>query len=266
MGFVPPQAILVGNAFRVLPMIGFVALALVSGLLIGCVGIGGVLLVPVLTLAGVDVHAAIAASMFSFIFSGLIGVWLYQRKGSIAWGSAAWLCAGATPGALAGALLASRLSGTILLVFVGATVVFSGARSLLGGPPPTDGRALPPSGLLLIGVVVGVLSSLTGTGGPVLLVPVLLWLKIPVLTAVGLSQAIQVPIATLASVGNFWSGHLDLELGLVLGLGVAIGSGVGARIAHAVPTLLLGRLVAIVLVLVGLIVLGRSGYALMGPS
>src|SRR5262249_10347729 len=73
-----------GNAVRVLPMIGFVALALVSGLLIGCVGIGGVLLVPVLTLAGVDVHAAIAASMFSFIFSGLIGVWLYQRKGSIA--------------------------------------------------------------------------------------------------------------------------------------------------------------------------------------
>src|SRR5262249_17365680 len=163
-----------------------------------------------------------------FIFSGLIGVWLYQRKGSIAWGSAAWLCAGATPGALAGALLASRLSGTILLVFVGAAVVFSRARSLLGGPPPPARRRLAPAaplGLLLIGVVVGVLSSLTGTGGPVLLVPVLLWLKIPVLTAVGLSQAIQVPIATLASVGNFWSGHLDLELGLVLGLGVAIGSG-----------------------------------------
>jgi uncharacterized membrane protein YfcA len=51
-------------------------LALISGVLIGCIGIGGVFLVPCLSLAGVDVHAAIGASMFSFIFSGAIGVWL----------------------------------------------------------------------------------------------------------------------------------------------------------------------------------------------
>ena len=83
----------------VLPMIGVATLALVSGLLIGCIGIGGVLLVPCLSLVGVDVHAAIGASMFSFIFSGAIGVWLYAHHGSIDWPSAAWLAAGATPGA-----------------------------------------------------------------------------------------------------------------------------------------------------------------------
>jgi len=80
-------------------MIVIVAIALLSGVLIGCIGIGGVLLVPCLTLAGVDVHKAIGASMFSFIFSGAIGVWLYARHGSIEWSSAAWLAAGAAPGA-----------------------------------------------------------------------------------------------------------------------------------------------------------------------
>jgi uncharacterized protein len=56
-------------------MLALVAtLSLLSGLLIGCIGIGGVLLVPCLSLAGIDVHAAIGASMLSFIFSGAIGV------------------------------------------------------------------------------------------------------------------------------------------------------------------------------------------------
>jgi len=44
-------------------MVGIAALALVSGVLIGCIGIGGVLLVPCLSLAGIDVHAAIGASL-----------------------------------------------------------------------------------------------------------------------------------------------------------------------------------------------------------
>src|SRR5882724_6282872 len=114
-----------------LPMIGVLALALVSGLLIGCIGIGGVLLVPILALTGTDVHAAIAASMLAYIFSGVIGSWLYAAKASIAWNSALWLGAGAMPGALAGALLASHLSADLLLVLIGAAVAFSGVRALL---------------------------------------------------------------------------------------------------------------------------------------
>ena len=244
-------------------MIGLFALALASGLLIGCVGIGGVLLVPVLSLAGIDVHDAIAASMFTFIFSGVIGIWLYQREGSIAWESAIWLGVGAAPGALVGAVVASRLSGTVLLIFVGVTVVISGVRSLLRLPDSRKGRHLPPSALARLGGAVGVVSSLTGTGGPVVLVPLLLWLGVPVLTAVGLSQAVQVPIAMLATIGHLWTSHFDLRLAVVLAIGIAVGSAVGARIAHAIPTLALARLVAIVLVSVGLLVLVRSGYAFM---
>src|ERR1700722_17572949 len=109
-------------------MIATLALALVSGLLIGCIGVGGVLLVPGLSLMGVDVHAAIGASMFSYLFSGVIGSWLYARKASIDWLQAMWLGAGAMPGALAGALLAARLSGSVLLGLGGGAVVFAGLR------------------------------------------------------------------------------------------------------------------------------------------
>ena len=69
-------------------------------------------------------------NLFSFIFSGAVGVWLYARHGSIEWRSATWLAAGAAPGAFLGAVLAARTSGQILLILVGATVVFAGWRVL----------------------------------------------------------------------------------------------------------------------------------------
>jgi uncharacterized protein len=248
-------------------MINIGALALVSGLLIGCVGIGGVLLVPGLDLLGVDIHQAIAASMFSYIFSGVVGVWLYWRKGSIDWSSAGWLSGGAMPGGLLGALLAAHLGGTTLLALVGAAVLFTGARSLRGKSIGSEkSNDLSPTVLLLIGGGVGAGSALTGTGGPLLLVPLLMWLKLPVLRAVGLGQAIQIPIAGLASIGNVLVGSLDLRLGLLLGVCVAAGTAVGAHVAHAAPLRLLTRLVAILLVAVGLFLLFRSGSALLPMS
>jgi hypothetical protein len=103
-------------------------LALVCGVLIGSVSIGGVLAVSVLTLLNVDIHQAIGASMFSFIFSGAIGAWIYTRKASIEWSSGFWLGGGAAPGALVGSFGSSHANGGMLLVLVGATVIFAGSQ------------------------------------------------------------------------------------------------------------------------------------------
>ena len=245
-------------------MVAIVALSLISGLLIGCIGIGGVLLVPCLSLAGMDVRAAIGASMLSFIFSGAIGVWLYARHGSIEWRSAAWLAAGAAPGAFFGSLIAAHAREEILLALVGATVAFAGWRTLRRQPGGAEHRPAHPGPLLLvaIAVAVGIGSAVTGTGGPVLLVPLLMWRGTPVLTSVGLSQAIQIPIALMATLGNVWTESLDFQLGALLSIGITLGSAVGAGLAHAVPTVFLTRVVAIALVLVGGLVLVRSGHML----
>ena len=85
----------------VLPMIVIVAIALVAGVLIGCIGIGGVLPMPGLTLAGVDIHKA-------------------------AWGSAAGArVAQAAPAVLRARLvaLARVLAGVIVVARSGHTLV-----------------------------------------------------------------------------------------------------------------------------------------------
>jgi uncharacterized membrane protein YfcA len=93
-------------------------------------------------------------------------------------------------------------------------------------------------------------------------VPLLMWLGLPVRAAVGLGQAIQIPIAGFATAGYLWTGHFGLELALLLSIGVAFGCAVGAKLAHAAPTILLTRLVAVVLLVVGALLVLRSGAAL----
>jgi uncharacterized membrane protein YfcA len=240
------------------------ALALVSGLLIGCVGIGGVVLVPSLSLGGVPVHEAIAASMFCYLFAGGVATWIYAREGSIEWRSAGRLSA--MPGAFAGSVLTQAASADVLLVLIGVAVLLSGLRSLTGSRPNevAESRVLGPSWLAVIGLFVGLGSALTGTGGPVLLVPLLIWLRLPVLTVVGLSQAVQVPIALCATIGTLAYGHLDLMLGGLLSAGVIGGSATGARIAHKLPRPMLTRIVGLVLLVVGGLLIVRNRHLLLG--
>src|SRR5439155_23552497 len=60
--------------------------AVVVGLFIGAVGVGGVLLIPFLAIfGGLGIHAAAATALFTFLFTGLFGTWLFARRGSIHW-------------------------------------------------------------------------------------------------------------------------------------------------------------------------------------
>lgn len=230
------------------------------GLCIGAVGVGGVLLVPLLTLAlGVDIRVAIASCLFAYIFTGLAGAWLYARRGSIAWRPAAWLCLGATPGAFAGASAVQAAPAWLLKSLIALLMIAAGLGALRRTPVRrgSDSPSVRLSALAsaALGAVVGFGSALTGTGGPVVLVPLLLALGMPALTAVGLGQAIQVPVSLFATARNLPAGDLDHALGAVLAATLTAGAVVGARIAHALPAERLARSVATALVLFGAVLL-----------
>ena len=239
-------------------------LGLLSGLSIGCIGIGGVILVPGLFyLAGIPIQTAIAAAMMGYLLTGLVGTIVYAGKKSIDWSMAGWLCAGAMPAAVAGAWLSNNVPGSALEFVIGTLTIVSGLQALRGRADDA-GRAsrLSPFSLVAIGGLTGVLSAITGTGGPLVLVPVMLWLNAPVLTAIGLSQAVQLPIATLATAGNFAFGSPDVTLGAILAVALAAGSYAGAQLAHKIPQDGLKKLVASVLIAVGVMIILRILFRL----
>ena len=154
-----------------------------SGLMIGCIGIGGVILVPALVfLAGIPIQIAIPAAMFAYILSGLVATAVFARNKSIDWRMASSLCIGGTPAAFAGAWAVSIFDGRLLAACLGVLTLLSGINSLRPRLRAETDRATLSHGILffVVGAATGFLSSLTGTGGPLLLVPILLsmWLGV----------------------------------------------------------------------------------------
>lgn len=241
---------------------GTAIIGLLAGLMIGCVGIGGVIVVPALVYAlGIPIQTAIAAAMMGYIPTGLIGAIIYARKKSFRWELAGWICAGAIPAAFFGAWIGNVLDAQLLELGVGLLGISSGIYILLGSH--SSGTEPEPSSrtvLVVMGVVTGTLSALTGTSGPLVLMPILFWCRFPVLVAIGLSQAIQIPIAILATAGNLVYGEADIRMGILLGICLMIGTWQGAQIAHQVPHTMLERIAAVVLLVVGTLIIGKLAY------
>jgi uncharacterized protein len=241
-------------------------LGTVSGLMIGCIGIGGVILVPALVfLAGIAIRIAIPAAMFAYIVSGLVATFVYARNKSIDWSMARWLCVGGTPAAFAGAWAVSIFDSRLLAACLGLLTFLSGINSVRPQNIADDANVKVSNGvLLMVGLVTGFLSSLTGTGGPLVLVPILISMRLAILTSVGLSQVFQFPVAVAATAGNIVYGKLDLALCAILAASLSGGSWYGAKLAHSVPRAFLRRIVSAVLVLIGMFILANVAWRLVG--
>ena len=235
--------------------------ALVVGLLIGWVGIGGVLLTPALVYAGgLGFHLAAATSMWAFLFAGAAGTLIYSGRGSIDWRMAAWLGAGVVPMAFAGAWANVALPEGVLMALLAALMVVTGADALLRGPVVEQARRFGAPTLLAVGALVGFGSALTGTGGAVLLVPILLLLRAPVLASVGAAQAVALPVVIFSTAGYVLYGSVDFVLGTAVGLAAAMGVVIGARLAHATRAAALRRVVATALLCTGLLIAAQTAW------
>ncbi len=240
-------------------IIGIAASGIAIGIAVGAVGIGGVLLVPILTLAlGIDVKHAIAAALLSYLPSSIVAVALYARRGSIPWREAWLLCLAALPAAYLGARATRSAPAGVLEAAIGVLLLTGGLYALR--TPRNVARQparLAPVTLLGLGGGTGFVSALTGAGGAFVLLPILLLLDVPVLAAIGLGQAIAFPIAGLASVANLLGGVADYGLAAGLAVTLTLGIAIGTPVAHALPQQKLRRLLGIVVVLAGLAMLAR---------
>lgn len=225
---------------------------LLAGWLIGATGIGGVLVVPVLNqLQGTPLPQAIGAASLAFALPGIAAAWRLHKGGMPLPAGTLVLIVAALPGAALGALLVHHVSTRWLLAGLAVLALASGLWGLRRKPATHDAAPLPLMAMVALGVGVGLGSALTGTGGPVLLVPLLMLLHQPLRTTVPVAQAIQLPVAICAAAGHAWLGALDWRLACVLGVVLLAGALAGQWAAPRTPALALHRLVCILLILTG---------------
>ena len=183
---------------------------LVAGFLEGVFGMGGgIVLVPVLLIYAravgisslVATHVAIGTSLLvTALLSGALSV-DYRRSGHLLLRGVLFIAPAGIAGALLGSAVAAGLEGTSLrnifgfLLIVAAVRLFSGRRK----PGKDQEPKLSPVPLLGTGLLLGLLSSLSGVGGALVAVPLLYtYMHVPLRKATGTSAA---AIALTAAAG-----------------------------------------------------------------
>lgn len=208
------------------------------GGLIGISGIAGFLLPIILSgFLGMELPQALALSFLSFLTSGVLGAWSYKREGNLDLPLALPLCAGSLAGALAGVRLNLLIPTDAAKILLYVVVLLSGVSVLIkkqdkGG----QGKKLAAPLLLALGFVTAAICSLTGAGGPILVVPLLASLGVGLRVAVGVSLLDSVAIALPACVGYLSQTSMDAILVPAVvsvvchGVGVLIGTRVAGKV------------------------------------
>ncbi|MDD4028572.1 MAG: sulfite exporter TauE/SafE family protein [Caldisericia bacterium] len=106
---------------------------------------------------------------------------------------------------------------------------------------------------ICIGFTGGVLSGLLGIGGGIVIIPLLMLMGHPQLTAQGTTLALMVlPIGLLGALEYFKHGHVEVLIGLFVVSGFFLGTLLGAKSAMRIPTLWLKRIFGVIMIFAAL--------------
>jgi uncharacterized membrane protein YfcA len=232
------------------------------GVSLGLLGGGGsILALPVLVyVAGLEVHAAVGASLAIVGATALVGGLVHARHGRVDLRAAALFGAAGMVGAPFGAQLTPLVPGRVLLLLFATLMLVVSVLMLRGRAParsahPGPHRAAVP----LAGFGVGVLTGFLGVGGGFLIVPALLLLAdIPIHRAVGSSLLVIAANSAAGLVGHIRLGRMPLGVTAAFTAAAILGAFVGVRLGAGLDPGRLRRAFAVFVLLVGLALLARN--------
>ncbi len=253
----------------------------VVGFACGLLGVGGgFIMVPVqiwaLTSMGIDptlaTRMAFGTSLAVVLPTALSGCQGHSCRGVVLWRPGICMGLSGLVGAILGGTIASHAPGDLLRMIFGLVVLTGALRMLLAGRIKPRGEGEPGGSLLMYiiwGFAVGVVSGLSGIGGGVILVPVMVM-------AMGFSmhQAIGTSSVAIAlnSVGgilsyavNGWGvsglppysvGYINIMQFVLLAGTSVLTARLGVRFAHMLPGEQLRKIFTALMIVIGLDMLG----------
>ena len=234
---------------------------LVVGASVGLTGVAGFLLPIVYTSPlGMGVTEGLALSFAAFIVSGALGSVNYNKAGNLDIPFGIRLSLGSLAGAVLGVKLNLIIPESTVKVILYVVVLLSGISILLRKDKSQEesGRAYVISdhlaATLILGFVTGAVCSLSGAGGPVLVMPLLVVLGIGIRTAVGVALFNSVFIGIPACIGYMMQCSVKDLLPVMAAALVFHGIGVvyGSRNAVKINQILLKKGIAVFSILIAI--------------
>lgn len=243
---------------------------LVVGALVGLCGVAGFLLPLVYTgPLGMEVTEGLALSFAAFILSGALGSANYRKAGSLDAAFGIRLSIGSLAGAILGVGLNLIIPEAAVKTLLYLVVLLSGISILLRKEKPKEtknhprkGETAPKSGgissnlpaTLGLGFATGAICSMSGAGGPVLVMPLLVVFGIEVRTAVGVALFNSIFIGIPACIGYLsqCSGMKLLPVMAAALISHGIGVTFGSRNAVRINQVLLKKGIGVFSILIAL--------------
>ena len=216
-------------------LIAFVTILLISGVFSMFGKGGGSLYTPVLVMLGLAVGAAISTALFLNLVTALVATIVFARNKMVDFKFCFLFLPGTVAGSLLGALLSSRAPRDLLLGIFSVFLYAAGILMIVSATKKSDEVLAITRKLAVIVVVfsfaVGVLSSLIGVGGGLVIFPFLvLTMKYPAQKAAGANSFIVTISSLVGTVGHFALGPVDYRLIAVTSVACIIGSAIGSHV------------------------------------
>ena len=248
----------------------YLAVGAFVGFFAGLLGIGGgAAMVPVLALIFAAkqfgsvhaVHLALGTAMATMLFTSISSVRAHHQHNAVNWPVVRRMAPGIIAGTFGGALLASVLDVRLLTVVFTTLIYYLSAQMLFGRKPRPGTMPQTIAGTSAAATGIGMISSLTATGGAALVVAYLVKRGARVHEAIGTAAGIGWPLAAAGTAGYVLTGwsetglpeysvgyvYLPALTGIVLAS--VLLAPLGARLAHRTPGPLLKKIFAIILFL-----------------
>ncbi|MEP6994063.1 MAG: sulfite exporter TauE/SafE family protein [Acidobacteriota bacterium] len=245
------------------------ALSLGIGLSLGLIGGGGsIITVPVLVyVMGVPPHRAVGMSLAVVGSTALVGAFLHDRRGAVAWRTGAVFAASGIASAYLGSKLTRSLTPSALLLLFAGVMLVAGLVMLTRKERPEHTVVAHVPSLwreVLAGFGVGFLTGFLGVGGGFLIVPALvLFGGLPIRVAIGTSLFVIAVNCAAGLIGHLTVGDTDWTLtGLVSALAIA-GALAGTALSRRFHPRGLRRVFAWFVVAVALFLIYRNYNALL---
>jgi len=196
------------------------------GILSGFFGVGGgMILVPILMLLGIDIKTAIGISIVQMVFSSVYGSYLNHKKGSLILGEGIWVGVGGFVGGAIGAYGSDMVPEVVLEYLFFALLIFALYRLFSSKLSDTNVvKTLDSRVLFMVGIPIGIFAMSLGVGGSILLTPILVgFLHYPIKKAVSAGLFFVAFSSVAGLFTKLTTGTLDLTQGLYVAVASLVG-------------------------------------------